>query len=328
MFTGNSNSWLSRMNPWSKHEPVHSMPAMLSSTSIVPFEYIPPQLAAFSNRIPTEDGWCFERKFDGYRLQVVVQRGTARFFTRAGIDVSHKLQSLVPAIKSLNIRDAVLDGELCAHSNDDRSDLGLLNRTFHHNGPFRFYAFDVLSCNGVNLRNRPLADRKQVLSSLLIGAKTIDQIQNVPSWAGSGSELFGIMARQGHEGIVAKRTDAPYRAGQRSSDWLKIKVLQKDEFVIVGWQTDAAKSMITSLLLASRTESGLAYCGRVGTGWTLQGRRAMLGRLSQGEQANAIVHAPVRAQVYWSNGTQIALVQYADISAHGMLRHPSFIADL
>lgn len=129
--------------------------------------FISPQLASFASKPPMTPGWLFERKYDGYRLQIHIDNGTVRAFSRNGHDVTAKIQTLIPALSFLGQKSLVLDGELCARSEDGTTDIGVLAASFHHGGPFRFYAYDLLSLNGTPLLDRPLLERKALLANCL-----------------------------------------------------------------------------------------------------------------------------------------------------------------
>lgn len=303
------------------------MAATVTTFHTTPAEFISPQLAAFSAKPPYGAGWYYERKYDGYRIQISITGGAIQFFTRSGIDVSDKLKTLLPALEALKWKDMILDGELCDSSEDDRTDLGTLNQTFHHGGPFRLYVFDVLRLDGEDISHLPLWQRKALLCSVTAALDLTGCVRLVPFQTSAGDELFDEMVEHRHEGIIAKRADAPYRAGKRSSDWVKVKVLQEESYSVVGWQMDPARSIVKSLLVASHQGNQWTYRGRVGTGWSSMGRKALLKSLEAVECSAPVLSVPVRGQFHWADGTRKVRVRFADISHHGILRHPRFIAN-
>ncbi|SEP80618.1 bifunctional non-homologous end joining protein LigD [Devosia sp. YR412] len=303
------------------------MPVPVTAFHTASANFILPQLAAFSAKPPQGAGWYYERKYDGYRLQVSITGGAVRFFTRSGIDVSEKLRTLLPALEALRFKDLILDAELCDGSENDRTDLGTLNQTFHHGGPFRLYVFDVLRLDGEDVSHLPLCRRKVLLASAIAALDGTGCVRLVPFQTAAGDALFNEMVENRHEGIIAKRASAPYLAGKRSSDWVKVKVFQEESYSVIGWQMDPAKSIVKSLLVASHQGDQWTYRGRVGTGWTSTGRRILLKSLEAVECETPYLAVPVRGQVRWTDGTRKVRVRFADISHNGILRHPRFISN-
>ena len=86
------------------------------------------------------------------------------------------------------------------------------------------------------------------------------------------------MCAAGHEGIIAKQADAPYRS-ERTKTWLKIKCAKRQEFVIAGWSPSTKKKSFASLLLGTWEDGKLVYRGRVGTGFTNDDAEALQGAI-------------------------------------------------
>lgn len=288
--------------------------------------FIKPQLASFAPTPPTGPGWLFERKYDGHRLQIHLDGGTVIAFTRNGHDVTAKIKSLLPALRSLAHRKMVLDGELCAWSEDDTTDLSALAATLHHDGPFRFFAFDLLNLDGESLHEWPLVQRKALLADIF-NAVPSNQICVVPFQLKDGALLFNKMASRGHEGIIAKQADGIYRPGLRTSEWKKIKVFQRVLCTVVGWQPDKTNGFVKSLILAIPRNSSLSYCGRVGTGFSIAERHLLHTRLQGMECSTPALALPskMNAGVRWCRPHLMATIQAAEFSNRGILRIPSYI---
>jgi bifunctional non-homologous end joining protein LigD len=99
--------------------------------------------------------------------------------------------------------------------------------------PLIYYAFDLLSLNGTDLRNRPLIERRKALAKLL--AKAPDNIRFSEELRGSADELLQVARQYQLEGLIAKRPDSVYGSGRRSGAWVKVKLTQAQEFVIGGY---------------------------------------------------------------------------------------------
>lgn len=169
---------------------------------------------------PSEKGWVYEIKYDGYRIAAYSQKDGVRLLTRNGKDFSDKLPELAQAIGRLsNGRALVLDGEAIISDDEGRSDFqALQNHLRLKDGRKPVYmVFDLLSLDGKDLRELPLEERKK--AETLIGDGN-DAIRYSAHVEGKGEECFAAARKLGLEGIVGKRADSPY-SGSRNGDWIK-----------------------------------------------------------------------------------------------------------
>lgn len=187
---------------------------------------------------------AFEYKFDGARVQVHVGGGVIRIFSRRLSDVTESLPDVVEQVKSClrGAREAILDGEAVAVYEDGRPlPFQELLRRFRRMKdvlketeriPLRIWIFDVLYLDGAELLDQSYRARREVLE------KVVDEDYLAP--AVITSDLGEIKAfleqaiREGHEGLMAKRMDSPYRPGRREKLWLKIKPAESLDLVIVA----------------------------------------------------------------------------------------------
>jgi len=286
-------------------------------------EFRQPQLCTLVDSVPTGGGWLHEVKYDGYRALVAVANGTAKVFTRSGLDWTDKFPGIAEAAATLDVGDALFDGEIVAFK-DGRPDFSTLKDAISAGGEMTFFAFDLLDIDGEDLARLPNIDRKERLRPLLAGADA--RLQYSEHIIGSGEQLFETMCREGYEGVVSKRADAPYR-GRRTTDWLKIKCIRRQEFVIVGWLPSEKKRGFRSLLLGLNGPDGLIYAGKVGTGFNAALHEDLSGKLAAIERKTATVTAP-RAMVrgaHWVSPKLVAEVAFTETTPDGVLRHPSFI---
>jgi bifunctional non-homologous end joining protein LigD len=282
-----------------------------------------PQLCTLIDSVPTGSGWLHEVKYDGYRALVAVANGTAKVFTRSGLDWTDKFPGIAEAAATLDVGDALLDGEIVAFK-DGRPDFSTLKDAISAGGEMTFFAFDLLDIDGEDLTRLPNIDRKERLRPLLVGADA--RLQYSEHIIGSGEQLFETMCREGYEGVVSKRADAPYR-GKRTTDWLKIKCIRRQEFVIVGWLPSDKKRGFKSLLLGLNGPDGLIYAGKVGTGFNAALIEDLSAKLARIERKTATVSAP-RAMVrgaHWVAPKLVAEIAFAETTPDGVLRHSSFI---
>ena len=227
-----------------------------------PPPFTDPQLATLVDAVPTGTGWMHEIKYDGYRALIAVGGGTAKVFTRSGLDWTDKFQAIAGAAAALPVDTALIDGEIVALK-DGKPDFSTLKDAISSGGDMTLFAFDLLDLDGEDLTGLGNADRKDRLRAILPPG---DRIQFAEHILGSGEELFDTMCSEGLEGIVSKRADAPYR-GKRTKAWLKVKCTHRQEFVIIGWLSSDKRRGFKSLLLGVHEGDALRYAGKVGTGF-------------------------------------------------------------
>ncbi|WP_010185942.1 DNA ligase D, partial [Sphingomonas sp. PAMC 26605] len=282
-----------------------------------------PQLCTLVDSVPTGNQWLHEVKYDGYRALIAVSKGKAKVFTRSGLDWTDKFQAIADAVAKLPVKTALLDGEIVAFKHG-KPDFSTLKNAISSSGEMTFFAFDLLQLDGADLTGLANKTRKERLQPLIDGKDA--RVQYSEHIIGQGEQLFETMCREGYEGVVSKRADAPYR-GKRTQAWLKIKCTQRQEFVIVGWTTSAKSRGFASLLLGLNGPDGLVYAGKVGTGFSTGFMMELSDRLKKIERKTPTVKAP-RAAVrgaHWVKPELVAEVAYAETTPDGVLRHSSFL---
>ncbi|MCS3809744.1 DNA ligase D [Xanthomonas sp. 4461] len=287
------------------------------------------QLTLLREQAPDGERWLHEIKWDGYRLLADMVDGQVQLRSRNDQAWTQRFPDVVRAVQALPVRDVRLDGELVVLDAKGRTDFSALQRALDGSAvqPLRYIVFDLLGVAGVDLRDTPLLQRKQLLHELLGDEPgTLAFSDHV---IGHGPEVFAASAGTGWEGIVSKLADAPYRAG-RSADWVKTKHADSDEFVVVGY-TDpkGARSGFGALLMAQREGNTLRYVGRVGTGFD----DALLGKITALLQAlhsdtatlELPTHLPGRPRdVHWVRPVLIAEVAFRGWAKEGLLRQAAF----
>jgi bifunctional non-homologous end joining protein LigD len=281
-----------------------------------------PQLCTLVDAVPPGNAWMHEVKYDGYRALVSVGGGKAKVFTRSGLDWTDKFSAIADAAAALPVENALIDGEIVAFK-DGKPDFSTLKNAIAGGGDMILFAFDLLELNGEDLKALPNVQRKERLRPLIGDGPRIRFAEHV---VGAGEALFATMCREGLEGVVSKRADAPY-SGKRSKDWLKTKCIQRQEFVIVGWMASEKSRGLRSLLLGVHEDGRLRYAGKVGTGFDHATMDDLAQRLAKLERKTATVEAP-RAAVrgaHWVKPELVAEVAFAEVTPDGVLRHSSFI---
>jgi bifunctional non-homologous end joining protein LigD len=229
--------------------------------------WIKPQLTQLADTAPDGDQWLHEIKYDGYRMHARLDRGAVKLLTRTGLDWTAKYPAIAAAVTALGARQAYLDGELCGVGPDGVTSFGIVQLASDSGNAAAlvFFLFDLLHLEGEDLRPLPLTERKARLAALLANAGS--PLQYSDHQAGRGPEFHEQACKLGLEGIVSKRADAPYTPGNRGL-WLKVKCLNRAEFVVAGWtEPEGRRPYLGALLLAYYDAEGkLIYAGRVGSG--------------------------------------------------------------
>ena len=209
--------------------------------------FIEPQLASPVDQPPEGKHWIHEIKHDGYRCQVLVERGQARVFTRNGFDWTDRYPSFVRAASKLRCKSAIIDGEAIVQNGDGASDFEALSSAMRQQPhSIILYAFDLLHLDGKDLRQQTLMERRASLKALL-GTDEQSRIQFSDEFDGDGAALFKACAERALEGIVSKHALAPYRSG-RSKTWLKTKCFTQSTFVVIGTDRDRKTGALRALL--------------------------------------------------------------------------------
>src|SRR5262245_39927649 len=196
--------------------------------------WIKPQLTKVVDQPPEGPGWLHELKYDGYRMHARLDMGAVRLLTRTGLDWTHKYPAIAAAMASLPARQAYLDGELCGVRPDGTTSFSLIQNASDtgNSGALVFFLFDLLHLDGAAIAPMPVTERKERLRALLPGAGSPLHFSDHQS--GRGQAFYDRAWALKVEGIVSKRVDAPYAPGNRGL-WLKVKCLNREEFVVVGW---------------------------------------------------------------------------------------------
>ncbi|MGY0560387.1 DNA ligase D [Luteimonas sp. A277] len=293
---------------------------------------IEPQLATLRTQPPRGDGWQHEVKWDGYRL-LAYRDDEVELYSRNQLRWSERLPQLVAALGKMPVAQAVLDGELIAIDARGRSDFGLLQGLLERGdtAQLRYVAFDLLYLDGVDLRGCELRERRALLRQLIeaTGSSVLAFSEHVQ---GDAAAAFQASVGSGLEGIVCKRADSPYRSG-RQGDWIKLKHVADESFVVVGYTPPKnSRHGFGSLLLAqARTaDAGLEYMGRVGSGFSDDSLRAIHKRLQGLHAEQAVVELPAHVpfplrSVRWVRPELMVDVHTRGRGKEGLVRQASFV---
>jgi len=295
-------------------------------------EWIRPQLTQLVQEAPEGPEWLHEIKFDGYRMHARLDRGAVRLLTRTGLDWTHKYPALAASVSSLDARQAYLDGEFCGVYPDGITSFGMIQAASDAGNAagLVYFIFDLLHLDGDDLSPLPLIERKARLAALL--SNVAPPLHYSDYHRGQGAAFHQKACELSLEGIVSKLADAPYTPGNRGL-WLKVKCLNREEFVVVGWtDPEGRRPLLGALLLAYYDPDGrLVYAGRVGSGIN----QAELTRLWHRLQPLAVSQMPlevppprsnrfgsplVLSRVHWVRPELVAEVEFLTWTEDNLLR--------
>ena len=290
-----------------------------------------PMLATLSDRRDFDSGWIFERKLDGIRLLAVRDGERVTLLSRTGRRLNDTYPEIVAALAAQSCTDFTVDGEVVAF-NRGRTDfarlqqrMGLTRRAdIEASGvAVTYYVFDLLALEGADLTRLPLRTRK----SLLRRALTYRSPLRLTSHRNEGgADLLAASCAHGWEGLIAKRADGDYQP-RRSTDWLKLKCSQGQEFVVGGFTEPAGSRVgLGALLLGYHQDGKLRYAGKVGTGFDRATLLSLRERLDELRIADAPFVGRVReAGARWVRPAMVAQIDFTEWTRDGMLRHPRFL---
>jgi bifunctional non-homologous end joining protein LigD len=289
-------------------------------------------LATLSDRREFGDDWLLERKFDGERCIARKVGGDVKLESRAGKDLTTTYPEVRTAVAAQQSRDLLLDGEVVAYDGDQTSFTRLQQRLGVRRPtpgqvakyPVVYCVFDLLELDGQDLTHLPFVERRGRLTRTITSSSAL---QHTEAWRDDSQRRFAAACRSGWEGLIAKRADAPYVAG-RSKDWLKLKCVWEQEFVIGGYTDPGGSRTDFGALLVGYFEHGsLRYAGKVGTGYTTATLHDLGIRLRKLETAEPVfVDArPIPRGVHWTRPKLVAQIGFAEWTSDGRLRQPRFL---
>ncbi|MGW1677409.1 non-homologous end-joining DNA ligase [Saccharopolyspora sp. NPDC002376] len=289
-----------------------------------------PALATLTHHRFSDSGWIFERKLDGVRVIAGCDGGRPVLWSRSRKRVDAAYPEVVDALAEQGADQFVIDGEVVAFEGD-RTSFARLQKRIHLTDPkaarrtgvtIYYYAFDLIAFGGVDLTGLSLRTRKRLLRECF---EFTDPLRFSAHRVGTGEEFFREACRRGWEGLIAKRADRPYRGG-RGRDWLKLKCVADQEFVIGGF-TDPKGSRFGfgALLVGYYQGDRLRYAGKVGTGYderTLRNLRTELDARSR--NTSPFADEVTEPAVHWVSPDLVAQIGFTEWTDDGKLRHPRF----
>src|SRR5262245_31225175 len=290
-------------------------------------------LATTVERPFSDPNWLFEIKWDGVRTLARIEDGALKLISRNGIDVTKQYPELAELPKILSARDAILDGEIVALDEKGHSGFARLQQRMHVRAPAptlvtqvpaTYYLFDLLYCEGYDLRQVPLLQRKEFLRRLL---HTANYVRFSDHQIEQGKALYELAGANGLEGIIGKRVDSVYSEG-RSNSWVKIKQTTTIDAVIGGWTEARSPGLrFGALLLGLYEGKELRFVGHVGSGFDGRLQESIGKMLKEREIGERPFNKDPGANEpeHWVKPELVARVKYTEWTPDKRLRHPVFL---
>ncbi len=284
--------------------------------------HIEPMLARIGEPFDADDH-VFEVKWDGVRAVSYVESDGLRVHGRKRRDLASRYPEL-DVLRRL-APGTVLDGELVVLGADGRPDFPAVlrreNSSSRDGEPVTYVVFDVLYRAFEPVLRRPLAERRKILAGLF-AENPLPRVVVSEGVVGRGRDLFAAASAQGLEGIVGKRLDAPYRPGERTGAWVKMKPVRAVHCVILGFEPDGPDDF-KSLIVASDFDGRLQCVGRVGSGLDQATKVRLRGELFARRSPRPLVETDLEGA--WVAPGLFCRVSYLERTANGSLRAPVFL---
>jgi bifunctional non-homologous end joining protein LigD len=292
-------------------------------------EFVTPQLALLAAKPPSEAGWLHELKLDGYRMQARKDGSGVQMLTRTGLDWTQRVRMVANEVAKLAVDKVTLDGEVVVLAPNGTTNFADLQASFQEGAKnvLTFFCFDLLHVDGRNVRGLPLKERKALLGDVLQGAD--DDVLRVSEHLETNGEVMFHKACEFHaEGIVSKRATAKYSSG-RGGDWLKMKCLHEQEFVVGGYTLPSNGIRgVGALLLGYFKVGELVYAGRTGTGFTQKTHKMLRDRLETLEKKSSSfgpLPADAKRGALWVKPELVVQVRFATWTSDNLVRQAAFL---
>jgi DNA ligase D-like protein (predicted ligase) len=298
---------------------------------------IEPMLSDTMDHPPTNNDYVFELKWDGIRALIALEDGAVKIRTRNHNDVTQQFPELQIGEKAFRATNALFDAEIvCLDKNGKPVFKNIINRLMStgetniqklsKNNCVHCYVFDCLYLDGRVLINEPLLKRKEWLNDAIKD----DTPYRISEVVEDGQALFEAAKVHALEGIMAKKRDGKYSPGKRSDCWLKIKVRQTAEVVIIGYTKGKGDRGVTfgALQIGEWVDGKLLYRGKVGTGFDDSTIKEIVDALKSAKEikkTDAIGKIVDPKITTWIDPPKVAEVSYSRVTPDNMFREPVFI---
>jgi bifunctional non-homologous end joining protein LigD len=299
--------------------------------------FVPPMLATLVAAPFDHPDFLFEVKWDGFRVEAVIDAGRVRLWTRGEQDAARYFGSFIETPSWIGCEKAVVDGEVIALDDHGEPDFALLQARIRGRGgsldasaggqsSFVFEVFDLLHLDGRSLLAEPLEERRKLLAGVIRADPRVRLSEHIE---GQGIAFFEAARARGLEGIMAKDRRSLYLPGQRSMAWQKVKIRPEQELVVGGWTRGTGTAVDLGALLVGVYEKGeLRYTGKVGAGFTADARTELLTALGPLASDSPPFSPPppraVAGSALWLRPELVIRAEFAGWTGDGLVRQAAY----
>lgn len=286
-----------------------------------------PMLADTTKQPFDDEDWVFENKYDGYRAIAVINPNDVNLFSRNQLSFTANFKAIAEELKKIS-HTAVLDGEVVIENTSGRSDFQMLqNNIKTGKGSLKYYVFDILNLDGNDTTTLSLTDRKEILQ-LLLKKQKLTNVFFSPHIHGKGKAFFEEAVKNKTEGIIAKKADSMYSVGKRSDEWLKIKISQQEEAIIIGiTEPKNSRNHFGALLLGQYDGNTLKFIGKCGTGFSDEALKELYVKFKPYfiDKSPIPEKLPLRDKIQWLKPEFVCQVKFTEWTKDKHLRHPVYL---
>jgi bifunctional non-homologous end joining protein LigD len=298
-----------------------------SKPKILKASFLKPMLAKTIEKPFDDEEWVFENKYDGYRTISIINPDKIELFSRNQISFNINFKPIADELKKID-HTVILDGEIVVENDSGRADFQMLQNYIKTGiGNLKYYVFDLLHLDGNDITELSLLERKELLK-ILFNKYSFSNVFYSEHTVGDGIQQFEKARKNNSEGIIAKRANSSYTVGNRSSNWLKIKISNEEEAIIIGiTEPKNSRKYFGAILLGQYNGKELQYIGKCGTGFTesiLQELHTQLKPLFV-EQSPVKEKVPLRDKIQWVKPKMVCQVKYSEWTQDHHLRHPVYL---
>jgi len=289
--------------------------------------FLKPMLANITEKPFDDEEWIFENKYDGYRTIAVVNPPSVELFSRNKISFDSNFKPIAEELKKID-HTVILDGEVVVENDAGRADFQMLQNYLKTGiGNLKYYVFDLLNLDGNSITDLSLLDRKELLK-ILFNKYDFSNIFYSEHTIGDGIKQFENARKSNSEGIIAKKADSSYSVGNRSNNWLKIKISNEEEAIIIGvTEPKNSRKYFGAILLGQYNGKELQFIGKCGTGFTESVLKELYTKLQPLfiDKSPLKEKVPLRDKIQWVKPKVVCQVKYSEWTQDKNLRHPVYL---
>lgn len=292
-----------------------------------PAVFIKPMLASTKEKAFDDSDWVFENKYDGYRAIAVINPTDVQLFSRNRLSFNSNFKPIADELQKLD-HIAVLDGEIVVEDENGKANFQLLQNYLKTGfGTLKYYVFDLLNLDGNSITELSLLERKELLK-ILLNKYDFKNVLYSEHTIEKGIDQFDNVIKNKGEGIMAKRANSIYSSNKRSNDWLKIKIANEEEAIIIGiTKPKNSRKYFGAILLGQYYGKRLQFIGKCGTGFTDATLKELYAKLESYfmEESPLSEKIGIRDEIQWVKPKLVCQVKFSEWTNDRHLRHPVYM---